>query len=341
MKISIVIPIYNADQVLEKCITRVLNQSYENIEIILVNDGSTDKSLDICKKFSKVDSRIKLINKENGGVAKARNDGLSLATGDYIYFVDPDDYTESNLFDFMSKFLLQNPCDIVVFGHEKRINNNGTILKKTCIPGKFKAVNTEDKKKFLTNMYLSGSGFSAWDKFISRSFLIENDLKFPLLKRGQDMAFCANCFEKAKVVCGINEIFYHYESFCATGNSRLDPDIVKNHIYIFKQMCKIFCDKLIDFNQNEFLKFIFLQWFAYVVPNNIINNVHISSKTEINKMYNDTDFDLILRNFKYSKNNNLKLNIMLFVLKTRSYYFLKLFVLLVNRFKYLLGTYKK
>src|SRR5690606_32725285 len=91
-KISIIIPIYNASAFLEKCIDSVINQSYDNLEIILINDGSTDSSLDICKKYANSDDRIKLINKENGGVSSARNMGLEVVTGDYIGFVDSDDY---------------------------------------------------------------------------------------------------------------------------------------------------------------------------------------------------------------------------------------------------------
>lgn len=92
MKISIIVPIYNVEKYLERCILSIIKQTYQNIEIILVNDGSTDSSIEICKKYSKIDSRILLIDKENGGLSDARNVGLQVAKGDYVLFVDSDDY---------------------------------------------------------------------------------------------------------------------------------------------------------------------------------------------------------------------------------------------------------
>lgn len=96
--ISVIVPIYNSEKYLERCIQSILNQSYRNIELILVNDGSKDGSLDICKKYSKCDSRIKIINKENQGVAAARNSGIEISSGEYIAFVDSDDHINENLY---------------------------------------------------------------------------------------------------------------------------------------------------------------------------------------------------------------------------------------------------
>src|SRR5699024_165398 len=99
LKLSIIVPIYNSEKRLGRCLNSIINQSYKNIEIILVNDGSTDTSLEICNEFKKKDSRVKVINKENEGVALARNDGLLVATGDYIAFVDSDDYLDLTMYE--------------------------------------------------------------------------------------------------------------------------------------------------------------------------------------------------------------------------------------------------
>ena len=95
--ISIIVPIYNVELYLEKCIESIINQTYKDIEVILINDGSTDKSGIICDKYAKIDDRIIVLHKENGGVSSARNKGLDIAKGDYIAFVDPDDYIEPNM----------------------------------------------------------------------------------------------------------------------------------------------------------------------------------------------------------------------------------------------------
>ena len=106
--VSIIVPVYNVEKYLSKCIEILINQTYTNIEILLINDGSTDNSKKICEQFKEKDSRIKLINKENGGLSDARNKGLQEAIGKYIAFVDSDDYVEKNyietLYSLITKF---------------------------------------------------------------------------------------------------------------------------------------------------------------------------------------------------------------------------------------------
>ena len=92
--ISIIVPVYNVSEYLPRCLDSLINQTYKNIEIILVNDGSTDNSLEICKKYAEKDLRIKVIDKENGGISSARNTGIAEASGEWIGFVDSDDYIE-------------------------------------------------------------------------------------------------------------------------------------------------------------------------------------------------------------------------------------------------------
>lgn len=110
--ISIVIPVYNVENFLERCITSVLNQTFENIEIILVNDGSTDNSLRICQQYEKIDSRIFIINQENQGLSAARNSGINQARGKYICFIDSDDWIHEKyleiLYNDIEKIMLKS-----------------------------------------------------------------------------------------------------------------------------------------------------------------------------------------------------------------------------------------
>ena len=134
MKISVIIPVYNVENYLEKCINSIINQTYKDLEIILVDDGSTDSSGKICDDYSKKDDRIIVIHKNNNGVSSARNDGLRKATGDYVVFPDSDDYIDSNMYkDMLEQF--KDTIDLVCCGyyindskkndkkHEKIINN--------------------------------------------------------------------------------------------------------------------------------------------------------------------------------------------------------------------------
>ena len=112
--VSIIIPVYNVEKYLEKCINSVLEQTFKDIKIILVDDGSTDNCGEICEKFKKIDSRIIVIHQENQGVSAARNTGISVSTGEYIGFVDPDDTIKSDMYENLIKYSFNGSIDIVV-----------------------------------------------------------------------------------------------------------------------------------------------------------------------------------------------------------------------------------
>ena len=126
MLLSIIIPIYNAENFINKILDSILIRNFKDYEIILINDGSTDKSGIICDKYAKIDDRIVVLHKENGGVSSARNKGLDIAKGDYIAFVDPDDYIEPNMYKEMIQIAVSKEIDIVSCNY-KKIDLNGKI----------------------------------------------------------------------------------------------------------------------------------------------------------------------------------------------------------------------
>ena len=120
--ISIIVPIYNVGKYLPKCIESILNQTFKNFELILVNDGSTDNSGVVCDDYEKKDTRIKIIHKSNGGVSSARNAGLYVAKGEYIGFVDPDDYIDKNMYEKLYRLCIDNNSDIAICRFNREIN---------------------------------------------------------------------------------------------------------------------------------------------------------------------------------------------------------------------------
>lgn len=140
IKVSVIVPVYNVEKYLDDCLESIINQTYHNIEIILVDDGSKDNSPHLCELWAKRDSRIKIIHKENAGLGMARNTGLDHARGDYVYFVDSDDYIELNLIETCVSVISKYPYDIIHFGY-RCVNLDGRILstsiplveKKSCI----------------------------------------------------------------------------------------------------------------------------------------------------------------------------------------------------------------
>lgn len=115
-KISVIVPVYNVEKYLEKCLKTILNQTYKNLQIIVIDDGSTDKSSQICDDFSRQDERISVIHKKNGGLSAARNDGLDLVQGKYVIFIDSDDYISDNMVELLYKGISENEADYCVCG---------------------------------------------------------------------------------------------------------------------------------------------------------------------------------------------------------------------------------
>lgn len=120
--VSIIVPVYNAEKTLVRCVNSILKQQYQNTEIILVNDGSTDNSLSICREYEKMDSRIKVIDKPNTGVSDTRNIGMAHASGEYFQFVDSDDWISENATKVLVDRILETNCDMVISGFYRVIN---------------------------------------------------------------------------------------------------------------------------------------------------------------------------------------------------------------------------
>ena len=115
-KISVIVPIYNVEKYLEKCLDSIINQTYKNLEIILVNDGSTDSCRDIMEKYAKLDKRIIIVDKTNGGLSDARNAGTKIATGKLISYIDSDDYIEKDMIEYLYKGIKEYNSDISICG---------------------------------------------------------------------------------------------------------------------------------------------------------------------------------------------------------------------------------
>ena len=142
--VSIIVPIYNVEKFLEECIQSIINQTYKKIEIILVNDGSTDNSYDICLKYQKKDNRIHVINKINGGLSSARNTGLSKARGEYVVFIDSDDFIDSAMIEILVDLIEKESADIVCCNYDM-YDENSQLVKKHKLYSK--GIEVFDRKK--------------------------------------------------------------------------------------------------------------------------------------------------------------------------------------------------
>lgn len=201
--VSIIVPIYNVSEYLEKCIMSLINQTYKNIEIILVNDGSTDNSLDICKKYETEDKRIVVLNKINGGLSDARNYGIERAKGKYITCVDSDDYVTDDYVEFMYNNLKKDDADISICKHIVLFDNNTQISTATH---KKYILNPKDTLEML--LYDEDMDVSAVAKLYKKELF--EGIKYPKGQLFEDAATTYKLIDKASKITFESEGKYFY-----------------------------------------------------------------------------------------------------------------------------------
>lgn len=201
MKISVIIPVYNSSTYLRKCLDSVVNQTLKDIEIIVINDGSTDDSKNIIEEYSCKYKNIIFIDQENKGIGKTRNIGIKKATGEYITFVDSDDYIKENMLEEYYKYAKKHNFDLVIGSYIKKINNKEIIFENN----KFKTGNVKTTPQIL---YLIEYG--PWAKLYKREMLINNNIYFDEKRKYEDMPFVSKALLKSKLIGQITEPYYYY-----------------------------------------------------------------------------------------------------------------------------------
>lgn len=250
MKISIIVPIYNVEKYLKKCVESLINQTYKNIEIILVDDESPDNCPILCEEYKKKDKRIKVIHKKNGGLSDARNKGLEETTGEYVLFVDSDDYIELDTCMKFTNILCNKNIDIII-GNAIKFNDN----KKEYIKHTSEDLNVVSGKEYLKKELSNNSmQMMAWLNLYRRNFLLDNSLFFKKGLLHEDEEFTPRAFLKAKKVLPTDIIFYNYiirENSITTKRNQ-----IKNlrHIYKICQNLDLIYSGLEDVQLKKLLK---------------------------------------------------------------------------------------
>ena len=202
-KISIVVPIYNVEKYLRKCIESILKQTYYNLEIILVDDGSTDSSGEICDEYKNKDSRIIVIHQKNKGMSSARNSGIKCATGKYIGFIDSDDYIEKDMYEILLKNIIDYSADIAICGFAFVENNK-------VVPKEFTGdINVLDRQTALEELIKDRKIQSyVWNKLYKRE--IWNNITFKSGVAFEDLDIMYKLFKKAKKIAIVDSLKYFY-----------------------------------------------------------------------------------------------------------------------------------
>lgn len=240
--VSIIVPVYNAERYLSKCIQSIASQTLLDFEVILVNDGSTDNSLEICKKYARIDKRIIIINKHNEGAAFARRDGVLNAKGDYVFFIDADDYLESSALEKLLSVALKYQIDMVVGNYDRVLDNRGLLrhkMKNYAISDRL--VDQEELRKILIGNSGTLETFT-WGRVykldcFKKAMVTHKEFLFPGKVRCEDRYMNLALVPFLNSLWVINDVLYHYRFGGMT--SKYLP-IVKGEFYYNAKydMCK-------------------------------------------------------------------------------------------------------
>lgn len=295
-KVSVVIPIYNSGKKLHKCIKSILNQTFKDFELILVNDGSTDNSLDICKHYSKKDNRIVLINKKNEGSITTRRRGVEAANSKFVMFVDADDWVDKKIIEILYADAIKYDLDITVC-NTYRVLNNFTLLKKKNQSSYFiedKIYQNEEIKNGLATAYLHGHPFPAslFAKLYKKELLLNCGNYLKQIKfLGDDLFYNLEMFLKSNKVKVSNQSLYFYRAggFTSRYMSFLFDDMV-NGYEIQKEVINNYYQ---DSREKQFvgISLMLLNTFKTCLENLFKSKL--------------TESEMKKRIFEYSSNNNV------------------------------------
>lgn len=203
--VSIIVPVYNCEKYIQQCLTSLMNQTWECIEVIIIDDGSKDSTVEIVKNNCSLDSRIKLYTQSNSGPSVARNNGISKASGEYIAFCDADDNVSKNYIDKLVKVAIKNDYDIVSCGYTD-ISKYGKVKLNDFYKGREKL----DKDEFVNSVF-TGVGGTIWGKIFKSEIIKNNNIKMnPNIYMCEDMIFVLNYVMKCKNYGAISSNLYNY-----------------------------------------------------------------------------------------------------------------------------------
>lgn len=244
--ISIVIPVYNAARIIEKCVKSLISQTFNDLEILLVNNGSTDNSLDVCQKLVEKDSRIKIINIAEKGVSVARNKGLEAASGKYISFVDADDWIDSNVCELFANLNAEHDYELFCYSaqyHKKKKTTISYLFNKDI-----ELLSQNQKEELQIKVfapqapifsYKMNTRFagSAWGKFYKREILLKNNLRFSTETIiSEDVLFNTLSLDYFHRIGYTKQCFYHYEQSEYSAQNRYRPNSDKYFIFIIEKI---------------------------------------------------------------------------------------------------------
>lgn len=294
--ISVIVPVYKVEKYLKQCLDSIINQSYKNLEIILVDDGSPDNCGQICDSYAIKDSRIIVIHKQNCGLAEARNSALDIITGDYVLFIDSDDWLScDSLIESAADTILRKSGDICLIPIFKFYENKNIFIKRKNYE-KLSLTSSSKYKNFSLLLNQNYYKVAAWDKIVKASVITENNLRFPCGVINEDALWCADLIlhSKSVSVLNTNQMGYVYRqrenSITSNINDKCIQDSFYNINFILNKL-----DSLDDQDAKDLIKALY----AYELLS-LLGSIDSHMLTKYKKYFCDH-----ISLFKYGKNKTV------------------------------------
>lgn len=251
--VSIIVPVYKVEEYLDECVGSIVNQSYQDFEMILIDDGSPDNCPDMCDAWAQKDARIKVIHKQNGGVSSARNEGLKIASGEWVWFIDSDDTIEENALALLSEKFSQKP-DLIIYNKEKN------------------EVYQKDSRFFDEYYFKYRFGFEPWNKLYKLNIIRDNDLWFDTEEKiGEDLLFNIQYYKYAQNYMFTDLKLYNYTVREDSAMGEKDPERLEKQLSVYS--------KIYAFYKNDLNERILVQLFIM----HLISGINQSKKADLRK----------------------------------------------------------
>ena len=343
--ISIVVPVYNAAQTLEKCVGSLTSQTFGDVEILLVNNGSTDNSLDVCNRIAAKDARVKVIDHFEKGVSTARNRGIEESSGDYVMFVDADDWIDANVCEVFANLNSKYNYDLFCFSaqyHKKK-----RAIKSFLFAENVEQFSLEQKKELQIKIfapqaprvyYKTETRFvgSAWGKFFKRDVLLNENIHFAKgVIISEDVLFNTLALDFFTNIGYSSECFYHYEQRDDSAQNRYRPNSEKYFFYVMRQIQ----NWLIRTNKSQdyvdAANCLFVHYVFGVLKEDIFHKDNPFCKRyvcRLNEMLNCKEINYVLKcvNKSYL---SISENILVFLLYKKKFLFIKVIMMIYNFMK--------
>lgn len=308
VKVSAIVPVYNTEKFLEKCIRSIMSQTLKEIEIICINDGSTDNSLEILKKLQKEDNRIIIIDKKNEGVSIARNIGIERARGEFLSFIDSDDWIDKNYYEICYKKLKISESDIIVTDFfSENINGENQKYEKDVF-----SLEKIEKIRYVEDILLINVTGALWNKIIRKEIVQRKNIRFEKeLKVGEDIYFLIEILKEANSIIKLNKAFLHYIQHNNNTIKNIKIEYIINFHKVYSKLIKNISFQ-IDKNKVITGYIIIVSWLflankeVFAKENEFYLNDYLNKASECNiKLIKNKKLKIFVKILKHI--NNLKM----------------------------------